>query len=226
MDVSAEAIKSGAVNKCYVSVYLEPTQNAKPGYYTIELISKWTGFGLKDIKYLRGDKIATQTWGFSGGDTWLAIGRGESLRDVFNINVSYSPFESSIPIFKGTEPTTIENAVFVMINNYRTKSGVASLSWDQDIQDDARIKAMNLLFEGIVLYAPLEPPYEGQLIFSSRTFSTETPTAIARKAVDSWISNASKRNTLLEENFKSMAVGYTVESRESVYFIEVLFTIQ
>jgi hypothetical protein len=186
-NVKTQDISSGMVNSCKISVYLEPTASAEPGYYAIELISKWVSFGKREFKYLRGGSIEPVSWDISGGETWLALGRGENLRDIFHINISYSPFTPSIPVFTGTPPTPIENAVFVLINNYRVRAGTTTLKWDQTIQDDARMKALTMLQEGKVSYAPLQPPYAAQLIYSSNTYTGEPPENIARKAFDSWL---------------------------------------
>ncbi len=224
MNVKPQEIFSGMVNSCKVSVYLETSSSTEPGYYKIELLSNWKSYGTQEFKYLRGDKINPLSWDVSGGETWLAMGRGDSLRSIFKINFSYSPFEPSIHIIKGTIPSPIENAIFGLINSTRARVGAASLDWSQIIQDETRIKTLTILQEGKLFYPPLESQYSAQLIYSSKTYSGETPDMIARKAFDSWYGNEKQKQILLETEFTSMAVGYVVEARESIYYIDVLFT--
>jgi len=224
MNVKPQDIFSGMVNSCKVSIYLEPSSSTEPGYYKIELLSNWTSYGTIEFKYLRGDTINPMSWTVSGGETWLAMGRGDNLRSIFKINISYSPFEPSIPIIKGTIPSPIENAIFGLINSTRARVGAASLDWSQIIQDETRIKALTILQEGKLFYPPLESQYSAQLIYSSKTYSGETADMIARKAFASWYGNEKQKQILLETEFTSMAVGYVVEARESIYYIDVLFT--
>lgn len=225
-DVKPEDMKSAMVTQCKVSVYLEPSASAEPGYYKIELLSLWTGYGIKEFKYLRGDRINPLSWDVSGGETWLAMGRGENLRSIFNIKIYYSLFEPSTPIFKGTTPSQIENAIFGLINNSRSRLGAATLKWNQTIQDEARIKSLIILQEGKLFYPPLESQYSAQLIYSSKTYSGETPDMIARKAFDTWFANETQKQIMLGTDIISMAVGYVVEARESVYYVDVLFSVK
>jgi len=224
-DATPYQIKAGYVTQCKITVYLKATEANKPGYYTIELVSKYIqSYGTQEIRYVRGNEVNPLSWTVSGGETWLAMGRGESLRVLFDCMYSYLPFEPVTPFFKGTPPTTIENALFGMINNQRAKVGIASLKWEQSIQDDARLNAMNMLVEGVSLASSLQPPYEAQIVFSGSVHSGETPEMIAKKAFDSWLSSNPDRLKLIEADYKLMAVGYVEENREHIYYIDVLFS--
>jgi hypothetical protein len=223
-DQKTEDIAAGRVTQCKVSIYLEPSSSAEPGYYTFELFSIWNNYGKQEFKYLRGDNIKPISWLISGGDTWLAMGKDSNLRNIFQTRYTYSPFELLTPVFTGTTPTTIENEVFELINSYRVKTSVAPLKWNQSIQDDSRKKAIMMLKEGKLSYLKLDSPYVGQMFFSSKVYQGQTPNEIARKPYDSWLGDQNQRQIMQKVEFTSMAVGYVVESRENIYYIEVLFS--
>ena len=222
-DKDRKYITSGEVVSCNLLVSMAATEANPPGYYTIELLSRYISFGAKELKYFRGDAIDALSWKISGGDTWLALEEGELLESLFSLKFTYAPYTPKFAVIKGTPPTAIEDAVSVIINDYRIRAGAPVLTWNQDIQDDARTIAMNMLVEGNAINT-LESPYNGQLIFTSKTFSTESAEDIAVKAYNFWMSKSETKNILISADFTKMAVGYVVESKESVYYIEVLFS--
>lgn len=95
----------------------------------------------------------------------------------------------------------------------------ASLTWKQDLQDRARFSINAMLRDG----KPSEALDSDELIYSSKTYSGETPDMIATKALNAWISNEVHRKRLQHPEFTSMVTGYTVEARELIYYIHVLF---
>lgn len=223
-DKERKYITSGEAVSCNILVDLAATAANEPGYYTIELVSRYTGFGAQELKYSRGDVISTLSWKVSGGDTWLALVKGESLETLFSFNFTYAAFSPKFPVVAGAPPSNIENAVFTIINDYRVRAGAGSLTWNQSIQDDARANALNMLVEGKAVNTSLESPYIGQLIYTAKTYSTESPEDIARKAYNYWMSTSPTKQILISEEFTTMAAGYVVESKESVYYIQLLFS--
>lgn len=52
-NVKAEEMYAGLVDTATITAYLQISASAEPGYYTIELLSRWASFGPREFKYLK-----------------------------------------------------------------------------------------------------------------------------------------------------------------------------
>lgn len=76
-----------------IMVQLESTPQTKPGHYHVRLLSGKEDFGEKTINWSENKQLATLGWDISITDrAWAELQRGESCKDVFQVEISYEPY--------------------------------------------------------------------------------------------------------------------------------------
>ena len=109
--------------------------------------------------------------------------------------------------------------IFKYTNEEREKAGLEPLEWNDNLTEAAQIRAEELT----VKYShdrPNNDPYEFYFLGAHGEIITTAPSP--EKAIELWMDSSEHRNAILNEDYKSVAVGCYVNQYGKLYCVEIL----